>query len=91
MKNGSTAAAVALAKARWAQYHAFDLDDETWLQLFREHFPGDVLEGIKRTSNTRDPRPEKIFATLEYWVQRFESERNGTEPPMWPPSNTTKI
>lgn len=91
MKGSTTQQAIELAKQRWAQHHNFDLHDETWMQLFTAHFPGDVLEAIHRTARTRDPRPERVFATLEYWVQRFEAERTGDAVPMWPPSDIKKL
>jgi hypothetical protein len=91
MKNSTTAAAIDLAKSRWAQHHNFDLHDETWTQLFREHFPGDILEAVRRSGKTRDPKPETVFQNLTYWIERFESERTGDAEPMWPPTDTTKL
>jgi hypothetical protein len=92
MKQGTrTQQAIQLAKARFAQVHPFDLADESWQQLFIEHFPGDVLEAVKRTSKTRDPRPEAVYSSLLFWITSFESARNGSDPPMWPPTDTRKL
>lgn len=91
MTKGTTEQAIQLAKARFAQLHAFDLDDGTWRDLFIEHFPGDVLEAVKRTSKTRDSQPEAVYASLLYWITRIESERHGSEPAMWPPTDTRKL
>jgi hypothetical protein len=85
----TTEKAIQLAKARFAQRHPFDLADETWRDLFIEHFPGDVLEAVKRTSKTRDPRPEAVYTSLLYWITRLESDRNEVARPEWPPSDVT--
>jgi hypothetical protein len=90
MTKGSVVEATALAKQRFAQYFPFDLDDATWQQLFDGHRTGDVLEAIRRSSTTRDKRPERVYTSLVFWIGKLECERNGSEPPMWPPSGVTQ-
>jgi hypothetical protein len=89
MNNGTTQQAIDLAKSRFAKNFPFDLSDETWRDLFIDHFPGDVLEAIKRTSKTRDPRPEKVYLSLLYWITRVESDRDEVAKPEWPPADVT--
>ena len=79
--------AIVLAKERWAT-HAFDLAPETWETLFQDHHPGDVLQAISKTRSTRDPRPEKVFEGLIYWINRFEAERTRINP-TWPDFSAT--
>ena len=71
MQQGTKQDAIALAKTRWAALHPFDLSEESWQQVFEEHRPGDILQAIKRTSATRDTRPEKIYAALLLFLERL--------------------
>ena len=47
MTKGSVVEAIALAKARFAQYYPFDSDDATGKKCLREHRTGDILEAIR--------------------------------------------
>ena len=89
MTKGTVEQAIQLAKARFAQHHAFDLDDATWQILFGEHVAGDILEAIKKSGTTRDKRPEIIFESLLFWITKFERERSEKERPIWPPPDVT--
>jgi len=79
---GSTQDAIALAKARWASLHPFDLEDATWETLFAQHLPGTVLEAVKKTKATIDPRPERIYSSLLYWITRIENPQKMAA--LWP-------
>ena len=70
--------AIALAKQRWAAIHSFDLDPETWERLFREHRPGNVLQAIRATRDTRDPEPAKRYARFERCLNSL-SDYNNTQ------------
>src|ERR1017187_1275909 len=72
---GTRDAALELTQQRWAQFHPFDLDPETWNRLFSEHEPGIILEAIKLTKDTRDSHPERRFAYFERLIQQQESRR----------------
>lgn len=85
MKKGTVVEAIALAKARFAQYHPFDLDDATWQQVFDEHRTGDVLEAIRRTGSTKDKRASTIYGSMLYWIEKFERDHDEKERPLWPP------
>jgi hypothetical protein len=74
MQNGTVDEAKALAKQRWAQLFAFDLDETTWSSLFSIYRPGEVLEGIRLMRNTRDPRPEKVFARFQQTLERNQTK-----------------
>ena len=89
MTKGTKQEAIALVKARFAQYHPFDLDDSTWRQVFDEHRTGDILEAVRRTATTRDKRPDKVFASLLFWVSKLERQRDEKERPIWPPPDVT--
>ena len=89
MTKGTVVEAIQLAKARFAQYFPFDIADESWQQLFAAHRTGDILEAVRRSSTTRDQRPEIVYANLLFWIKRLESERTGGDPPMWPPVGVT--
>jgi hypothetical protein len=62
MKPGTYKEAKQLAQARWARIHSFDLEDAQWDHLFTVYRFGTVLEGIKKTADTVDPRPERRYA-----------------------------
>ena len=65
--------AIALAKVRWAQYHPFDIPDETWEQLFAQYPAGIVLQAITLTKDTNDRRPEKRYARFEQMLARLSA------------------
>lgn len=71
--------AIALGKIRWAQVHSFDLDDATWERLFTSHRPGNVLQAIRLTKDSRDPRPEKRYARFEAMIAAIEAEQSYTQ------------
>jgi hypothetical protein len=89
MDHGTTLQAVTLAKARWAQIWPFDLADETWLQLFAEHRPGDVLEAIRKTRQTRDRKSEKVYRGLLFWIDTLERNHAEKNNLSWPPPDIT--
>lgn len=90
MKTGTNECAIAIAKARFAMLHPFDLDDETWQGLFAQYPAGDVLEAIKKSKHTRDHRPERIYRSLLYWLGLIARDRNERKSPLWPPSDVTR-
>jgi hypothetical protein len=63
------------AKQRWAQLHAFDLEDSTWEELFASYNAGDVLEALRRTSGTRSPNPEVVYNSLLYKLDILHTQR----------------
>ena len=69
--------AIVLAKSRWAQLHRCDLHDDTWNALVQRYVVGDILEAIKLTRDTRDPRPERIYARFERFLIQLEAKRAG--------------
>jgi hypothetical protein len=89
--SGNREDAIKLAIERWTKIHAFDLAPETWQQLFSDHLPGDVLEGVTRTGKTHDHRPDAVYASLLYWIRRFEAERQERITPSWPPPDTQQL
>jgi hypothetical protein len=72
--------ALSLIQARWSKIHPFDLDKASWHALLAEFPAGDLLEAIKRTAKTRDPRPEKVYASLLHMLDRIAAERTGQRP-----------
>jgi hypothetical protein len=91
MTKGTTQQAIALAKQRFAQHFPFDLDDATWQRLFDAHSSGDILEAVKKSGTTRDRRPEKVFESLIYWIEKLERQHNEKERPLWPPSDVRQL
>jgi hypothetical protein len=81
VKNLPHAEVIDLAKARWAALHAFDLADETWLDLFDTYKAGSILQGIRLTSKTRDTRPEIIYQSLLHWIRINESNATSINRP----------
>ena len=67
---GTLEDALALAKARWAQLFAFDLDDQTWLALFQAHRPGEILQAVTLLRGTRDLRPERVYERFLQLIDR---------------------
>lgn len=66
MQKGTVTQAIALAKTRWAQQFPFDLDEQTWVDIFSRHSqPGEVLEAVKLMKGTVDPRPERVFERFQ--------------------------
>jgi hypothetical protein len=90
MQNGTTVEAITLAKQRWAQLWPFDIADETWERLFREHRAGDILQSIKQTRQCRSKQPRLIFDSLTYWLQSMECARDERTNPSWPPPDVTR-
>ena len=81
---------IELAQQRWALLHNFDIDVETWEQLFASHQCGDILQAIRQTRRTRATEPAKVFLSLCYWLSRVETERaeqHEAKFPVWPPSD----
>lgn len=75
MNNGTIEDAVKLAQQRWAQLNEFDLEGSTWVALFQQYSPGEILQAIKLTKDTRDSRPEKRYERFAQLLQRV-SARN---------------
>ena len=86
---GSKQDALALAKARWSQFNQFDLEDSAWTRLFAENRPGDVLRAVNKSRGCRDPRPEKRYESLLYWINKLAMERSEKLSPLWPPPGVT--
>jgi hypothetical protein len=62
MTGGTRREAIELAQRRWAAIHSFDLEAEQWQALFSQYPAGVILEAIRGTQCTRDPRPERRYA-----------------------------
>jgi hypothetical protein len=75
MMNENINDAIQLAKQRWAQLHTFDLDDESWESLFSQFGPGDILQAIQETKQTRSHDPGKIYGRFEFSLARLAQRR----------------
>jgi hypothetical protein len=75
MPGGTREQALELARQRWSQLHPFDLDEQTWNDLFSRYAPGVLLEAIKLTKETRDPRPQKRYERFLMWIERVQSQQ----------------
>lgn len=71
MLGGHIGDGMLLAKERWAQLFAFDLDETTWRDLFSKYKPGEVLQGIQMMRKTVDPRPERVYARFQQMLERI--------------------
>jgi hypothetical protein len=67
---GTISQARTLAEKRFAELFPFDLDASTWDDLFARHRPGVILEAVKRMADTRDHRPDKIYARLLVLIEQ---------------------
>ena len=66
---GTAEQAMQLAQQRWAAFNSFDLDPETWQDLFSQFRAGVILEAVKQMKGRLDPRPEVRYA---YFVEMCE-------------------
>jgi hypothetical protein len=71
--------AIALAKQRWARFHTFDLDDNTWFQLFSTHRPGCVMQAITLSRNAKDADPARRFQYFERILSDLENQQSGQQ------------
>ena len=76
MQPGTPQQALELAKQRWSALWPFDLDEETWQQLFSEYSCGEILQAIKSTASTNDKRPESVYRSLCYWLDKIHSRES---------------
>ena len=93
MSQGTKEQALELAKVRFSQRYAFDLHEETWLQLFDVYRASDILQALKQTiKTTKNVTPERVHGSLVYWCNRLNrerAEREGTA--VWPPADVNQI
>jgi hypothetical protein len=87
MNAGSTESAIVLAKQRWQQHFAFDLDADTWSRLFVDFDGRDVLQAITVTKRfTHSAKPATVYSRFEQVLKGLVEKRY----PMWPPSDVNQ-
>jgi len=65
--------ALALAKERWAETNAFDLEDCVWLGLFQRHGCPVVIESIRGQQFIRSDNPSTRYEFLLGAVERLSA------------------
>jgi hypothetical protein len=78
--NGTIQDAIELAQQRWAAIHSFDLEPGQWEAIFAAYKTGTVLEAIKSTRNTKDPRPEKRYLRFVNFLDTLTARDAAREP-----------
>jgi hypothetical protein len=74
MTPGKFEDARALAVARWATLHDFDLDGATWESLFERYHAGHILEAVTLTKFTRSKNPDIIFQRFEFRLEKLAAK-----------------
>jgi hypothetical protein len=78
---GNTQQARQLAEQRWHTLFPFDLDPQTWDDIFRRYDPRDILAAITTIRDTHSPRPDVIYSRLLTSLETLTQHRT----PTWPP------